>query len=382
MTKIRRWVLAISICVGIIGLPVPVMADDTRNNTQMEEILDELDFDAVSSQTEDVPHAPDFKELVKTLVQSGTDGLDGEAICTFVADLFFYEMAAAKPMFLQIAALALLFALFGKVLITRQAYVSQIGFFVVYTGIILLLLQSFSLISDVVQAGIDRTVSFMTAFVPMYATTLFISGNALSAGAFYELTFGVIYLLELGMKFLFLPGIHVCVLLLLMDNLFEETRLSKMAQFVEDGIRLLLKGGLAAVLGINVVQSLIAPAKDRLSTNGVYHSLSAVPGVGNTFGSAAEILLGCGILIKNSVGTAALILLVVVSFTPLCKVFYFSVMYRFTAALLAPVSDSRIAQCVQAAAKGCALFLTLQLDALLLFFITISMISASTSFIY
>ena len=31
---------------------------------------------------------------------------------------------------------------------------------------------------------------------------------------------------------------------------------------------------------------------------------------------------------------------------------------------------------------GCALFCTIQLDALLLFFITISMISVSTSFIY
>lgn len=378
MKRVRRWLLFLAVCAGILCRPVTVMAADT----QMEEILDELDFDAVSGQTTDMPPALDFKQLVKTLAEKGTDGLDGAEICTFVSNLFFYEIAAAKPVFLQIAALGLLFALFGKVMIARQEYVSQIGFFVAYIGIILLLLQSFSLISDVVQAGVDRMVSFMTAFVPMYATTLLISGNALSAGAFYELAFGVIYLLELGMKFLFLPGIHVCVLLLLMDNLFEETKLSKMAQLVEDGIRLLLKGGLAVVLGINVVQSLIAPAKDRLSANGVYHSLSAVPGVGNTFGSAAEILLGCGILIKNSVGTAALILLVVVSFTPLCKVFCFSVMYRFTAALLAPVGDSRIAQCVQAAAKGCTLFLTLQLDALLLFFITIAMISASTSFIY
>ena len=43
---------------------------------------------------------------------------------------------------------------------------------------------------------------------------------------------------------------------------------------------------------------------------------------------------------------------------------------------------SRIAQCVQAAARGCALFCTIQLDALLLFFITTSIISVSTSFIY
>ena len=46
----------------------------------------------------------------------------------------------------------------------------------------------------------------MTAFVPLYAATLFCSGNAASAGSFYQLAFGLMYLLELGMKFIFLPG--------------------------------------------------------------------------------------------------------------------------------------------------------------------------------
>ena len=110
----------------------------------------------------------------------------------------------------------------------------------------------------------------MTAFVPLYAATLFCSGNAASAGSFYQLAFGLMYLLELGMKFIFLPGVHVFVLLLLMDNLFEETKLGKMAQLFEDGIRLVLKGGLTAVMGIGVVQSLIVPARDRLSTNSIF----------------------------------------------------------------------------------------------------------------
>lgn len=56
------------------------------------------------------------------------------------------------------------------------------------------------------RSGIDRLVAFMTAFVPLYAATLFCSGNAASAGSFYQLAFGLMYLLELGMKFIFLPG--------------------------------------------------------------------------------------------------------------------------------------------------------------------------------
>ena len=376
----RKYAVAVGcLLILLVILPQTVRAAE---DTPMKEIIDELDFSEIEKQMEKVPPKLDFSQLVHNLAESGVDGFDAGEICTYIADLFFYEITEAKPLFLQLFSMGLLFALFGKMLLTKKGYVSEIGFFVGYMGIVMLLLQSFTLISDVVTKGMDRLVSFMTAFVPVYAATLFLSGNAMSAGVFYEMTFGLVYLLELAMKFIFLPGIHIFVLLLLMDHLFEETKLEKMAQLLEDGIRLVLKGGLAAVMGIGVVQSMIAPAKDRLSTSGLYHGLSAVPGVGNTFGSAAEVLLGCGILIKNSVGTAALVLLFVIGATPLLKTFCFTVMYRLLAALLAPVSDARIASCVQAAARGCTLFLSLQLDALLLFFITISMISASTSFIY
>ncbi len=196
------------------------------------------------------------------------------------------------------------------------------------------------------------------------------------------MAFGIIYLLEIGMKFIFLPGIHIYVLLMMMDNLFEETRLSKLAQLLEDGILWVLKIGLAAVVGLGVVQSLIAPAKDRLSTSGLYHGLSAIPGVGNTFGATGEILVGCGIMIKNSLGVAALVILFVICLAPVLKVFCFHIMYRFAAAILMPFCDKRIAQCVHDVGKGCGIYLKLLTDAVLLFFLTISMITASSSFIY
>jgi stage III sporulation protein AE len=256
------------------------------------------------------------------------------------------------------------------------------GFFAVYIGILLLLLESFSMIGEVVEDGVSEIVSFMTAFVPTYAATLLLTGNATSAGVFYELAFALIYLLELGMKLLFVPGTHLFVLLLLLDNLFEETKLSKLAGLLEDGICLVLRLGISVIAGLGVVQSLIAPAKDRITVNGLYKGLAAMPGVGSTFSAVGELLVGSGIMIKNSVGVAALILLTVICVTPLLKVFCFHVMYRLAAALLEPFCDKRIAECVHVVGRGCAIYLRLLRAVLLLFWITVAMIGASTSFIY
>lgn len=91
--------------------------------------------------------------------------------------------------------------------------------------------------------------------------------------------------------------------------------------------------------------------------------------------------MGCGMVIKNSMGAAALVLLVLIALTPVIKVFGFYVMYRISAALLAPFCDKRIAQSVYDVGRGCSIYLKVMTTVMLLFFITISMISASTAFV-
>ncbi len=382
LRRILPFVLLLSALV--FRCPAVVSAgQDEQQEDYISMILQELDLGGVDDYTaRELPQKTTFSGLVQTLL-TGENGKEGAAaLGGYVLDLFFYELRAARPMFFQILSVALLFALFGKVLVTRQGYVRDMSFFAVYAGVMLLLLNSFWLVTDVVESGVQKMLSFMTAFIPVYATTLLVAGNGTSAGIFFEIAFVLIYLLELAMKTVFIPGVHVFVLLLMMDGLFEEARLSRLADMIESGIQVALKVAVAGVVGLGVVQSLLAPAKDRLAANGMFQTMQAIPGVGNTFGAAGEILVGCGIMIKNSVGTAALIILAVLCAAPTVSVACFHVMYRLICALLQPFCDRRLGECVHGAARGCALYLKIVINAMMLFFITISMISASTSFIY
>lgn len=376
---LKKAMVALAVSISMMSVPQEIKAQD-----YVQDLMQELELEEVDSvlEEEQIPEKLHFYDLVKAFATEGTDGLDASMVCEYVFDLFFYEIAEVKPIFFEIIGISLLFALFGKLLVTRQGYVSDMGFFMVYTGIVLLLLQSFTLIGQLVEDGIDRMVSFMTAFVPAYAATLLLSGNAASAGFFYEVAFGMIYLLELAMKWILVPGVHIYVLLIMMDHLFEETRFSKLAELIGSGVRGLLKFGLAAVAGLGVVQSLVTPAKDRLSTSSLYHGIQSIPGIGNTFGATGELLLGCAMMIKNSVGAAALVLLFMLCAAPVISVFCFYVMYRMVAALLEPFCEKRIVECVAGVGKGSGIFLKIMMDAMLCFLITISMISASTSFIF
>ena len=95
--------------------------------------------------------------------------------------------------------------------------------------------------------------------------------------------------------------------------------------------------------------------------------------------SMTEILAGSAMLIKNSVGVAALVVLMVISFLPLVKIAVFMVLYRACAAFMEPVADKRFCAAVSALGQSAALYLKLMFYAVLLFFLTTAIICAATT---
>ena len=86
-------------------------------------------------------------------------------------------------------------------------------------------------------------------------------------------------------------------------------------------------------------------------------------------------------LIKNSVGVAALVVLGFIVLTPLLKTLVFSLMYRLLSAVLQPLSDKRIVEGIEAVARAGNLYYIVIRDSSILFFIVIAIICASTSFV-
>ena len=401
MTAGYVWMCCLLFAISIVRCEAEIISEEEENantsensnteentvnvdtNAWLEAILDELDFDELEAYVgTEVSERISFEDLVNAFISDGFDALDGHAIATWVFDIFFYELATAKTYFLQMLVFTAIFAIFKQVLDMRSHYVSEVTFLMVCAVLMTLLLSSFALIAEEAQSAITRMIAYLSVLVPVYATVLLVSGNAVSAGAFYELSFLLMTLLQWAMRVLLVPAIHIFLVLSFLNELFEEAKLSRMAQLLESGIRFVMKVGVGAVVGISVIQSLLTPAQDRLTESAVLSSVSAIPGIGSLVGSAGDILLSCGILIKNSVGVAALLVLVLISLVPLVKVFLFLLLYRLLAAIMQPVSDRRIVNCIHATSQGCELYLLLLKDGMLMFFLTVAMVTASSSFVF
>lgn len=83
---------------------------------------------------------------------------------------------------------------------------------------------------------IDVLLTYLTALVPAYATVLLASGKGFSASGFYMLAFVLIYVVEWLIKLVLIPGIHLFLVLEVLNHVSSEKKLEKLAEFIESAV--------------------------------------------------------------------------------------------------------------------------------------------------
>ena len=120
---------------------------------------------------------------------------------------------------------------------------------------------------------------------------------------------------------------------------------------------------------------------DKVKSNTVLQTAKGLPGVGNTLGSAADTIIGSGMLIKSAVGVGGIICILCLCLYPLIKLMVFTLLYRVSSALVQPVSDKRVVAVIHIAAESGKLLLWYLLAGTIMFLLSITIVLAATNMI-
>lgn len=355
----------------------------SMENGVIEELLEELDLSGMDFFLEDAGAGMSFYELVEQIIGQGWGIESLTDLIYWIRDLLFSEIETNKMLFLEVIFITFCFSLLKNTAGNfGNSYISEVCFLLVYSVLALMLLQSMYVFQGIVAETIEKSVSFMRVFVPCFCTGMFLSSNVYAAGGFYQIAFAVIYLVEWAFEKLLLPCVHIYVLLQIFNHFFEETQFGNLAEFVQTIVNWGLKISETMVFGLSVVQNLMNPVKDRVNQGTVSKVMSVIPGAGGAAGSIGEIMLGAGMVIKNGIGIAGMAVLLWIGIGPVVKTGFLSLLYKLMAAVTEPLSDRRISGCIKQLSNAAILYMKIQGYCVLLFFITIALVSMATSFVY
>ena len=343
-------------------------------------LLDEVDFTELNEllKENESTRGFDFKSLVKQLI-SGED-IDKEWLFDTIKDSILYEVSASRNYMLQIILLVAAFALlYNFTNVFEHAAVTDISFYIVYMILLALLLKSFQLISGVLTDTLGTTLDFMRALMPAFCLTMVFSTGTVTAMGFYQLTLFLLYIIEAVLIYGVVPAVHIYVMLELVNHLTKEEMISRLTELIQRLVEWVLKFLFTLVIGINVVQGLLSPVIDGFKTTMFAKTASMLPGFGASAGAVAEVMVGSGIIIKNGVGIAGILVVLLLCAGPLLKVGIMTLMYKLSAAIIQPIADKRMAGCINGMGGGARLVGTGLATANVMLLLTIALVTAATT---
>lgn len=349
-------------------------ATDTMQNAWIQEFLDDTDLHQLDDYLNEIfPNdRVSFRELLDLLLNEEKT-IPAETIFDFISGLLFSAIKKNKTAIVFLFVLALVSAFFSNFMnVFHNKQIASIGFYVVYLLMISVCLQAFQLTIAETETSMEQLVTFMRFFSPIYFISMAISVGSVSSIAFYNIVIFLIYFVEMVILRLLLPLVHIYLIMQILNFLSEEDLLSKCSELIQTLVDWSIKGMLACITGISLVESLLSPAIDTVKRNALTKGVEMIPGLGDIVGGTGEMLLGVAVLVKNGIGAAGAIIIIAICLVPILNMAIVTLLYKLLAAAIQPLSEKRFTETISSMGEGYFLLLKIEIAVAALFLITIA----------
>lgn len=326
---------------------------------------------------------PTWEISFSELFQGTMEGNGAETFITQGKNILYTvlaEMDAVKYVcvtLLLIGIISTVFINFSSIFPKQQ--LADFGFQFTYLILIIFLVKVNAEVFAVAQNGLEGVISFLHVFIPAYFLVVGLSGGSATALGFYQVFLIAIYFVEQILVTLVLPLISCYMLLCIMNGIWEEERLSLFLGMIKKSIQTFLKLLLTMAVGSGMFQTLITPVIDTTKLNTMKKTVEAIPGIGDLADGSLQVVLGMGVLLKNTMGILFIVLLIFICAMPILKVFFFMFVVKGCAGVMGLSADKRIINCTNAFGDGIMLLLQTMITAVTFFLILVLIVTFSTN---
>ncbi|GAB6156889.1 stage III sporulation protein AE [Desulfotomaculum varum] len=294
-----------------------------------------------------------FKELVVQLLK-GNLNWQATDLLTGLFKLFFKEVVANASLLGKLVVLAVICAVLQNLMASfAKGTTGQLAYAVSYMALISLAVGTFTLAVNTGREAVDNMVHFMQALLPLLLTLLAAMGGIASTAIFHPVIFGSITAISTIIKTIVFPLIFFSAVLTILSNLSEKFQVSRLADLMKT-LALSVLGLCSTVfLGLLAIKGVAGSVTDGVAIRTAKFATDAfIPVVGGMFSDALDAVVGSSLLIKNALGMAGVIIIFFLTALPMLKIFAVAFVYKLAGALIQPVGDKQMAECLTALGKS------------------------------
>ncbi len=315
--------------------------------------------------------APTFMELLL-----GAKNFSIDSVFSALFRYFFHELLYNGKLLVSIVILTI----FSMLLETLQSSfernaVSKIAYAISFLVLMIMAVNSFNVAIGYAKSAISDMIHFMIAVVPLLLTLLASMGNAVSVTVLHPLIVFMVHAVGTAIYFLVFPLLFFSAVLHIVSSLSDKYKVTQLANLLRTVSLGCLGLFITVFLGVISVQGATGAVADGVTIRTAkYIAGNFVPVVGRLFSDASETVIGASLLVKNAVGLAGVVVILVLCAFPALKIMALAFIYNISAAVMQPLGDNPMITCLETIGKSMMYVFAALAVVGLMFFLAISII--------
>ena len=388
----KQWMLAaLFICILCFN-PIVVQAAGGENPPEgeddpaalMENGLEQVDLTDIKQFWDDIlvqygGFLPEGQKGDMMDYLSGEQTISLKAWFTGLLKFLFHEMLANGKL-LGMLILLTVFSMFLQSLQNafEKSSISKIAYSIVFMVLIIIALNSFHVAIQYTKETIETMVSFFMALVPLLLALIAASGGFVSAAFFHPVLLFLMNTSGLFIGNFVLPLLFLATILSVVSTLTEHYKVTQLADLLKK-ISIGLLGVFTTIfLTVISVQGTSTAVADGITIRTAkFVTGNFIPVVGRIFTDAADTVISASVLLKNTVGIAGVVILLLIVAFPALKILAIAFTYKLTAAILQPLGGGSIIKCLDVISKSMMYVFAALAIASVMFFLSITIIIAA-----
>lgn len=359
-----------------------VQAADNSNseNTKEKENLQQL-YNYISNMKLQQEVTNDLKpdEYIKNYIKNGKGSFSLKDLGINALRYSFKEVISSFKVMGVLLIIALVCALLNNM---QKAFadekIANIAFFSCYALIIVITAKSFTIGADMAKQCINSMTDFMAALMPVLLMLLASVGGFTEATVMDPIIIATINLSARIFVDLLIPIIFMGFVLQFVNSFSEEYKIDKLTKLLNK-VALWGQGIVMTIfIGVITIRGISSKTADEVAVKTAKYAVdNFVPVVGKCISDAISTVAGYSLLLKNAVSMLGLVIIIVIITIPILKIFIMALVYKFTAAVIEPISDKRLVDCLSSAGDSMILVMSCVICVSIMFFIMISIIATA-----
>lgn len=321
----------------------------------------------------------DVRTYVEEYMKEGDGGLSIKSVSKALLSYSLREVVASGKLMSMIIILCIICALISNL---EHAFsngnLSNIAYFACYALLIIVVSRNFYIGVNIAREAIADMTNFMAALMPVLLMLLATVGGLTEAAIMDPIIIGVINVSARIFADLILPIIAISFVLQFVNNISTEFKLDNLAKLLNK-TALIIQGIVMTIfIGVVTIRSMSTATIDAVAEKTMKFAVdSFIPVVGKSLSDAISTVAGYSLLLKGALSSIGLIVLIVILIFPVIKIAVMALIYKLTAAVMEPISDSRLVKCIGSAGDSLVIINACLICVSVMFFIIIAIVATA-----